>query len=66
MRLELFQGVFNYKIAGRDNYVNKIDKFQKCRHCTLKAGGQHVLDYKERRKDAKPICQIRPTLDLLN
>ena len=26
VRLKLFQGVLvNYKIAGRDNYVNKID-----------------------------------------
>ena len=54
MRLKLFQGVLgSYKIAGRENFVNKIDTNPPGQQYTLKAGGQHVLDYKGRRKGCK-------------
>ena len=49
VRLKLFQGVLvNYKIAGRDNYVNKMYTNQPVAVLYfVKSGGQHVLDYKE-------------------
>ena len=60
VRLKLFQGVLvKYKIAGRDDYVNKMYTNPPVAALYFKAGGKHVLDY--RRKGCKANYGAFPT-----
>ena len=55
VRLKLFQGVLvNYKIAGRDNYVNKIDTNPAVAALySIESWWAACLDYKGRSKGCK-------------
>ena len=65
VRLELFQCVLvNYKIAGRDNYVNRIDPNPPVAALCFESWWAMSWTTRAEGKDAKPISQIRPTLDL--
>ena len=54
MRLKWFQGVLvNYKLAGRDNYVNTIDTKPPVAALYFACWWAACLDYKGRRKGCK-------------
>ena len=58
MRLKLFQGVLvNYKLAGRDNYVNKMYTNPPVAVLYFKSWWAACLGLQEG-KDAKTISQI--------
>ena len=56
--------VVNYKIAGRDNYVNKIDTNPPVAALCFESWWAASWTTRAEGKDAKPISQIRATLDL--
>ena len=68
VRLKLFQGVLvNYKkkkLAGRVNYVNKIDTNPPVAALCFESWWAASWTTRAEGKDAKLISQIRPTFDL--
>ena len=65
MRIKLFQGVLvNYNIARRDNYVNKMYTIPSVAALYFESWWAACLGLGTEGKDAKPMSQIRPSLDL--
>ena len=71
VRLKLFQDVLvNYKIAGRENHVNKIDTNPPVAALYFESWWAAFKGQKDPFFlpfcNAKPMSQIRPTRDFLN